>query len=233
MPAWLRNPALPHQKLPCGWPPQPIPRRPTSSTGPQLIRVDESVLDVDFALFAANPEFKVARLVDLRGSSLVVGYRRGVVYCEQELGSVWPAAQIAHVTQEEQGLRVLVAGRIDMFCGMDTAVWSAMELPTLRNGGIVGQMAAVAARSGLFPPFALIGLKRGSMQKRQSWAVREVMRPCDCLLAVNSCGNSSCCACRLALIYFWGATRRSRVGTDPPELGLACPGAVSAAGAPN
>lgn len=117
---------------------------------PQLIRVDESVLDVDFALFAANPELKVAQLADLRGSSLVVGYRRGVVYCEQELGSVLPAAQIADVTQEEQGLRMLVAGRIDLFCGMDTAVWSAMELPTLRNNGPVRKAVSLQL-SALYP----------------------------------------------------------------------------------
>jgi ABC-type amino acid transport substrate-binding protein len=89
-------------------------------------------------------------LADLRGSSLVVGYRRGVVYCEQELGSVLPAAQIADVTQEEQGLRMLVAGRIDLFCGMDTAVWSAMELPTLRNNGPVRKAVSLQL-SALYP----------------------------------------------------------------------------------
>lgn len=104
---------------------------------PGLIRVEESVLDVAFALYTANPALAVSRLDGLRGSNLTAGYRRGVVYCERELQSVLPAAQITDVTKEEQGLHMLISGRIDVFCGMDTAVWAALASPSFKGTTVV------------------------------------------------------------------------------------------------
>lgn len=117
---------------------------------PEFIRVEESVFDVEFALYTAKPQLTASKLDDLRGQRLTAGYRRGVLYCERELNSVLPAAQIVDVTQEEQGLQMLQAGRIDVFCGLDPAVRSTLDMPSLRGTTTVRKLMTLQA-SALYP----------------------------------------------------------------------------------
>ena len=100
---------------------------------PELIRVDESVFDAVFALYAANASLELKRLEDLPAMKLRVGYRRGVLYCEKALKSVLPPKQIFDLTQVDQALKMMLMGRADVFCGNDASVLSALDSAELKG----------------------------------------------------------------------------------------------------
>ncbi len=107
---------------------------------PELIRVDESLFDVTFGLFATNPAVELRRVEDLAAQKLRVGYRRGVLVCENTLVPVLPADQLADVTRVDQGLMMLAAGRSDVFCDNDIAVASALDVPELKGVTTIRQV---------------------------------------------------------------------------------------------
>ena len=93
---------------------------------PELVRVEESVFDVEFALFATSDTPNLKRLEDLAPSRPRIAYRRGVLFCEKVLAKLSPPAQLSDVTQVQQGLLMLMSGRADYFCDVDLAVQSAL-----------------------------------------------------------------------------------------------------------
>jgi polar amino acid transport system substrate-binding protein len=117
---------------------------------PELIRVDESVLDIEFALFTANAALDLKRLDDLPAMKLRVNFRRGVLYCEKALASVLPPEQISDVTQIEQGLMMLLTSRTDFFCDIDLAVLSALGSPEFKDVTTI-RKALVLETAPLFP----------------------------------------------------------------------------------
>ncbi|MBW8832217.1 MAG: transporter substrate-binding domain-containing protein [Burkholderiales bacterium] len=118
---------------------------------PELIRVEESVIDATIALYTANSSLDVTRLDDLRALKLRAGHLRGALYCERALASVLPAAQITDVTYDEQGLQMLLSGRIDAFCGVDLTVLDVLDAPELKGAAAVLRKAAVLLAAPLYP----------------------------------------------------------------------------------
>ncbi len=104
------------------------------ATHPNLIRVEESVMDFNFALFTANPAVRVQQLEDLRSSAnLLVEYRRGILMCENTLKPLVPPERISDVTTEEQGVKKLLAGRTDLYCDIDVFVLQLLHSPEFKN----------------------------------------------------------------------------------------------------
>ena len=91
---------------------------------PTLIRVDEPVMDIGFALWAVNPKIVLNRLDDLAGSGYSVNFTRGVTECEKSLQTLLPPHRIADVTTTVNALNMLHYGRNDLYCGVDIAVLS-------------------------------------------------------------------------------------------------------------
>ena len=91
---------------------------------PNLIRVDESVLTVTFALWAVNPKNVLQRLDQLPGTDLTVVFTRGVVECEHNLLPLLPVNRVMNTTTTVNALNMLHYGRNDLYCGMDLAVLS-------------------------------------------------------------------------------------------------------------
>lgn len=102
---------------------------------PNLVRVEESAIENRLALYTANPALSLNRLEDLASSRLTVEYRRGVAICLKFLGPLFPPERIADVTTTGQGLRKLVAGRMDLYCDFDLAVQSALYSHELADLG--------------------------------------------------------------------------------------------------
>jgi len=100
---------------------------------PELIRVDESVIDIAFALHAVDATLELKRLDDLSAMKLRVSYRRGVLFCEKALATVLPLEQMVDVTHAEQGLKMLLTGRTDLFCDVDLSVLSALQSAELKG----------------------------------------------------------------------------------------------------
>lgn len=116
---------------------------------PQLIRVEETVLDAAFELYAAKA-LELKQLEDLRATKLRVGHRRGVLYCERALAAVLPPEQMLDVTEDVQGLQMLLAGRADAFCGVDLSIQSALRSPELKGNTAV-RSVLVLQPAPLFP----------------------------------------------------------------------------------
>lgn len=91
---------------------------------PTLIRVDEPVLDIVFALWAVNPHIVLNRLEDLPASGYSVSFARGVLECEKGLQAWLPPQRIADVTTTVSALNMLYYGRNELHCGVDVAVLS-------------------------------------------------------------------------------------------------------------
>lgn len=91
---------------------------------PTLIRVDEAVMDIGFALWSVNPKIVLNRLDDLVASGYSVNFIRGVTECEKYLQTQLPSNRIADVTTTASALSMLHYGRNDLHCGADLAVLS-------------------------------------------------------------------------------------------------------------
>lgn len=104
-------------------------------THPNLVRVEESLVEYNFALYTANPAVRLQRLEDLRTSpDLLVEYRRGILMCENTLKPLVGIDRLSDVTGEDQGLKKLLAGRTDLYCDIDLYVLQLLNSPEFKNG---------------------------------------------------------------------------------------------------
>jgi polar amino acid transport system substrate-binding protein len=121
-----------------------------SEVHPELIRVEESVLDVVFALYATHPTLELNRLDDLRRLKLRTAYRRGVLVCEKALASLLPPEQIIDVTGAEQGLQMMLSGRADLMCAVDQSLTNVLIAPEFAGVTSVRKVLELQA-APLFP----------------------------------------------------------------------------------
>jgi len=99
---------------------------------PELIRVEEPVLDVTFSVFAADPNLR-ARGIDSLPSTAVVEYRRGILMCENALKKAISPERLSSVVTSEQGIKKMLAGRSDAFCDIDVYFNEAMQSPEFQG----------------------------------------------------------------------------------------------------
>jgi polar amino acid transport system substrate-binding protein len=120
---------------------------------PELIRVEESVIDIVWGLYSANASLELKRLEDLPAMKLRAVYRRGVLYCERALKSVLPAEQVFDVTQDEQGLMMLMKGRADVFCSNDIVDFAKLSRQNASelNGAAATRRVLVLDATPLYP----------------------------------------------------------------------------------
>lgn len=113
---------------------------------PELVRVEEPVLEVNLVLYSANPTVRINRLEDLASGPALNGeYRRGVGVCETMFKQSLPTANVSSITTTEQGLRKLVAGRTDLFCEFDLAVVDVVNARELADLGPFRKVLALGA----------------------------------------------------------------------------------------
>lgn len=91
---------------------------------PGLLRGDEPIMTIGFALWSLQPRPALQRLDQLADSGLSVNYTRGVVECEHLLQPLLPAQRLVDVTTTVHALTLLQLGRNDVHCGIDAAVLS-------------------------------------------------------------------------------------------------------------
>jgi len=103
-----------------------------ADTLPELVRVEESVMDFTFSLFTARPEVKAQKLSDLPANALVE-YRRGVMVCENTLKPSIAPERLFNVSSTEQGLKKLLAWRSDVYCDIDIFVKDVQQSAKLKD----------------------------------------------------------------------------------------------------
>lgn len=106
------------------------------NTRPQLVRVEESLIDLVFTFFTANPSLRLARIEDLRATSYLVEYRRGILLCENTVKEAVPAERISDVLTQAQGLKKLIAGRTDLYCDLEAYVLQELDLPEFKGAKV-------------------------------------------------------------------------------------------------
>lgn len=103
-------------------------------TRPNLVRVEESLIDLSFSFYTANPKVKLERFEDLRATNYQVEFRRGILLCENTIKQYVAAERVSDVPTQEQGLKKLLAGRTDLYCDIDVYVLQELQSPELKAG---------------------------------------------------------------------------------------------------
>lgn len=105
---------------------------------PDLIRIEEPVMDFTFSLFTADPKLEAKNIEELPPKALVE-YRRGVLICEKALRKSIPPGRLSDVPLSEQGIKKLLAGRTDAFCDINSYVAEALHSDELKGAsGVSG-----------------------------------------------------------------------------------------------
>lgn len=118
---------------------------------PNLVRVDESLIDLSFALYAANPAVNLERIDELRDSRYLVEYRRGILLCENTLKPLLPAERLSDVPTQQQGLKKLIAGRTDLYCDLEAYVRQELDTPEFKGAPRVRKVMAVGKAVPTYP----------------------------------------------------------------------------------
>jgi hypothetical protein len=107
--------------------------RAYGDTHPDMVRVEEPVMDFTFSLYTANPALHLQRAEDLAGASLQVEYRRGILFCQNTMTKFVAADRLSDITHTEQGLKKLVAGRTDIYCDIEVYVRESLNTPEFKD----------------------------------------------------------------------------------------------------
>lgn len=118
---------------------------------PNLVRVEESLIDLGFSLYTANPALRLARIEDLRASNYKVEYRRGILICQNALTAAVPAERISDVLTQQQGLKKLVAGRTDLYCDIDVYVLQELQTPEFKGVTDVRKVISIGKAVPTYP----------------------------------------------------------------------------------
>lgn len=111
---------------------------------PELVRVDEPIIDFSFSVFTANPALRAKRVEDLPASAMIE-YRRGIMMCENAFKDIAPRERLSNVVTIDQGIRKLLAGRTDAYCDIDTFVNEALHAGEVQDAGKVRKLFQIAS----------------------------------------------------------------------------------------
>ncbi len=114
---------------------------------PNVIRVEEPVGWASFVAYANDPTIRLDGWKSLKGTAYRVAYARGAHICEVRLPEVVNPENLFTVTRWLQGLKMLQAGRIDIFIAAENDILLMLESDEYKDFDIrkVGVMEQVFA----------------------------------------------------------------------------------------
>jgi polar amino acid transport system substrate-binding protein len=118
---------------------------------PNLIRVEEPVLDLVFSLYTANPSIRIKRIEELGASTLRAEYRRGMSICENALKQSFPAERLSDITASEQGAKKLLADRTDVYCDNEVSMLRVQNSRDLQDVARVRKLLPLGAAIPTYP----------------------------------------------------------------------------------
>lgn len=101
-----------------------------------LIRVEEPIASVVFSAFATDPNLKLSGWESLRGTDYNVDYVRGIKISEINLAKVVDKEKLSETTLHVYALRRLIAGRTDIYVGVETTVFETLKSEEFKNADI-------------------------------------------------------------------------------------------------
>lgn len=120
---------------------------------PNLVRVEESIVDLSFSLYAAKPSVHLARIEDLQSAKYLVEYRRGLQLCETTLAPLVPAERLSDVPTREQGLKKLLTGHTDLYCEIDVYVQQELHSTAFKGVANVRKVVGLGKSTPTYPYF--------------------------------------------------------------------------------
>lgn len=103
---------------------------------PNLIRVPESFLTLNYCAFAIDPTIQVDGWESLRGTGYRIDYLRGTDVATMFLLQVVTPEQLTTLSDTSAGLKKLIAGRTDLFLDTDHNLMQALKAEGLKDAGI-------------------------------------------------------------------------------------------------
>lgn len=100
---------------------------------PSVIRVEESVFDSVPALYVVEPAYQIKRLDELSTKTWRAAYPRGLVECEKALAPLLTPDRIVDTGLTEQAVKMLLAGRVELICGLDIVVLTMPRTPEYKG----------------------------------------------------------------------------------------------------
>jgi ABC-type amino acid transport substrate-binding protein len=141
-----------------------------ASQHPELVRVDEPVYDMVWALFSIDTGLRLGSLNELAAQPLRVTYQRGIAICEKALKAVVPADRLLDVATDAQGFNMLRVGRSDLHCTGDLTLPTLQYLPELRGVDISHRVLDIGAN----PLFPLVNKRHADLAPRMAAALRQM-----------------------------------------------------------
>jgi polar amino acid transport system substrate-binding protein len=120
-------------------------------THPNLVRVEEPVLDLAFSLYSANPALRAQRLEDLSVGNWRGEFRRGVGVCEKVLKEIFPAERLSDVTTSEQGAKKLLADRTDIYCDNEVSMARVLHSREIKNVASIRKLFSLGSPIPTYP----------------------------------------------------------------------------------
>ncbi|CAN5453557.1 hypothetical protein BH11PSE11_BH11PSE11_02800 [soil metagenome] len=141
------------------------------TTRPSLVRVEESLIDLSFGLYTANPSLRLAKLDELRSADYLVEYRRGILLCENTLKPVVQAERLSDVPTQTQGLKKLVAGRTDLYCDIDVYILQELQAPEFKGVTTVRRVMSIG---NAVPTYPYLNKKHAELAPRMAAVIKQM-----------------------------------------------------------
>lgn len=136
----------------------------------ELVRVDEPVYDIVWALFSIDTGLRLDSLNELAARPLRVTYQRGIGVCETALKAVVPAERLLDVSTDAQGFNMLRVGRSDLHCTGDLSLPTLQTLPEWRGVDISHRVLDIGAN----PLFPLVHKRHAELAPRMAAALKQM-----------------------------------------------------------
>lgn len=137
---------------------------------PHLVRVEESLIDLGFALYTANPALRLARIEELRSTGYLVEYRRGIKICEDNLRPLIAAERLSDVPTTEQGLKKLAFRRTDLYCDIDAYVLQELQSPEFKGA----EVRKVVSIGNAVPTYPYLNKKHAALAPRLAAVLKQM-----------------------------------------------------------
>jgi polar amino acid transport system substrate-binding protein len=138
------------------------------SDHPNLIRVEEFLLKINFSAFAVQTSIPQLNGWDsLKGTNYRVEYRRGTTICEANLSKFVSRENLSDISEPVPGLKKLVSGRTDVFVEEESGILTLLQPPEFKDSKIrsVGLMESPSLYAYLHKKHAPLAPKMAEIIK--------------------------------------------------------------------
>ncbi len=136
---------------------------------PELVRVDESIIDFRFSVFTANPALRAKRVEDLPAAAMIE-YRRGIMMCENAFRNIVPRERVSNVVTIDQGIRKLLAGRTEAYCDIDIFFNEVLDSGEIQGGDRIRKLFEFAS----LPTYPYLHRKHADLAPRLAATMKKM-----------------------------------------------------------